>query len=152
MRKVEQLKLTQEKNANFLITFLFFFFGFPPKVAPICKPGQKIIYGVAHNEIVQITCEVEAEPSNVNFKWSLNSSNENAEIRSFITNGSISIATYRPRNRFAYGALACWAVNDIGVQRDPCIFNIIPTGELEISSKRETKSVLFHHFSSRTFD
>ncbi|XP_015783695.1 hemicentin-1-like isoform X2 [Tetranychus urticae] len=103
--------------------------------APICKPGQKIIYGVAHNEIVQITCEVEAEPSNVNFKWSLNSSNENAEIRSFITNGSISIATYRPRNRFAYGALACWAVNDIGVQRDPCIFNIIPTGPPEAVRK-----------------
>ncbi|XP_053204229.1 hemicentin-1-like isoform X2 [Panonychus citri] len=103
--------------------------------APVCKPGQKIIYGVARNEIVQITCEVEAEPSNVNFKWSLNASNENVDIRSFITNGSVSIATYRPRNRFAYGALACWAVNDIGVQRDPCIFNIIPTGPPEAVRK-----------------
>lgn len=98
-------------------------------VAPICKSGQKIIYGAARNEMVEISCQVEAEPPNVHFKWSLNSSNENVEFPNFSVNLTTSLAKYRPKNRFAYGALACWAINEIGIQRDPCIFNIIPTGK-----------------------
>ena len=86
------------------------------------------MYGVARNEIVHINCDVEAEPTNVIFRWSLNTSTENVEIRSFISNKSHSVATYVPRNRFSYGALLCSAQNEIGVQKDPCIFNIIPTG------------------------
>ena len=87
---------------------------------------------MAQNEIVHISCEVDAEPSDVTFKWFLNTSTENVEIRSFISNRSQSIATYVPRNRFSYGTLLCSAQNEIGIQKDPCIFNIIPTGQSTI--------------------
>lgn len=101
-------------------------------VTPVCKSGQKIIYGVAMNELVNIVCDVEAEPAPHLFKWSLNASSENIEVRSFVSNGSQSVATYAPRTRFGYGALTCWASNEIGAIA--CVYNIVPASKFQLLS------------------
>ena len=98
--------------------------------APICKPGQKILYGAARQEAVKIYCEVEADPSDVNFRWGFNATNGDGqmEIVNHIKDGTTSIATYVPRTEFDYGTLYCWATNSIGSQTDPCVFTVIPAG------------------------
>ncbi|GIY54893.1 hemicentin-2 [Caerostris extrusa] len=42
---------------------------FPFAEAPMCKENQQITYAVALNESVTVRCEVEAEPTDVTFKW-----------------------------------------------------------------------------------
>ncbi|XP_076325303.1 protein turtle-like isoform X2 [Tachypleus tridentatus] len=96
--------------------------------APVCKPGQKTVYGVARLESVNIRCEVLADPSDLTFYWFLNNTFKRIELRSFTTNETVSEATYKPRTRYGYGVLSCWAKNDIGSQKEPCNFSIIPAG------------------------
>ncbi|XP_067130534.1 protein turtle-like isoform X2 [Centruroides vittatus] len=99
--------------------------------APVCKPGQKILYGIARDELMNITCEVEADPEDVTFHWALNNTIENIKINNFTSNGTISILRYTPRKMLGYGALQCWASNSIGTQKTPCIIRIIPAGPPE---------------------
>ena len=50
-------------------------------VAPVCQPGQTIIFGVARTEQVVIPCKVEAEPvTPINFRWFFNNSLESYEF------------------------------------------------------------------------
>ncbi|XP_076325075.1 protein turtle homolog A-like [Tachypleus tridentatus] len=96
--------------------------------APVCKPGQKIVYGVGRKESVMIRCEVLADPTDVTFHWTLNNTFESLELRSYTTNKTVSEATYKPRTRYGYGILSCWAKNAIGTQIDRCNFSVIPAG------------------------
>lgn len=43
-------------------------------VAPVCRPGQKIIYSGGRQEMIKILCELEANPYNVTFNWKFNAS------------------------------------------------------------------------------
>ncbi|XP_075748340.1 protein turtle isoform X2 [Rhipicephalus microplus] len=94
--------------------------------APVCKKRQNLVYGVARDEEAEISCEVEADPSELSFKWSLNNSVEVFDVKTFTVNGTTSVASYRPRWKHSYGLLYCWATNTIGMQREPCAFHIIP--------------------------
>lgn len=153
--------------------------------APVCRPGQTIIYGVARTEQVLIPCEVEAEPvTPINFRWFFNNSLESYELQksdftvellktppsglasehgktlyssstllsqlslesvlsglvgSALNGPSVarSNATYSPRSRLGYGTLFCLAENSIGVQRDPCAFNIVEAGKFAASASVE---------------
>lgn len=50
-------------------------------VAPVCKPTQTIIYGVARTEQIRVSCEVEAEPvTPIQFRWFFNNSLESYEL------------------------------------------------------------------------
>lgn len=53
--------------------------GFPAD-APVCRPEQVRIFGVAREEVAQITCEVEANPNDVDFTWKFNNSADTFEI------------------------------------------------------------------------
>lgn len=86
-----------------------------------------MVYGVGPNEKVVVSCDIEAVPSDVTFKWTLNNSVNKAEIHSFVSKGTQSNATYVPKNRF--GVLLCWAQNGVGKQVEPCAFNIVPAGK-----------------------
>ncbi|KAH9368506.1 hypothetical protein HPB48_007255 [Haemaphysalis longicornis] len=99
--------------------------------APVCKKRQNLVYGVARDEEAEISCEVEADPPELSFKWSLNNSLEVFDVKSFSVNGTSSVAAYRPRWKHSYGLLYCWAANAIGNQREPCAFHIIPAGPPE---------------------
>ncbi|RWS26474.1 hemicentin-1-like protein, partial [Leptotrombidium deliense] len=97
--------------------------------SPLCKAGQRVHYGVARHEEAVITCEVEADPSEVTFHWSFNSTvDEESDSIKFIAEGRKSIATYTPRAYLDYGVLYCWAENNVGRQLDPCLFFVIPAG------------------------
>ncbi|XP_054717206.1 hemicentin-2-like isoform X2 [Uloborus diversus] len=94
--------------------------------APLCKAGQKIIYGAARHEAVRVVCEVEADPREVSFKWQFNNTAESLEVVTFVNEGATSTATYIPRTEFDYGTLLCWGTNIVGSQIEPCIYTIVP--------------------------
>lgn len=102
---------------------------FGQTVSPVCKPSQEIKFGVARNEMVNISCQVDADPDDVKFNWMLNNTLETAEIRSFNSNGSTSIVSYVPKYKNSYGVLLCWGSNKVGVQTEPCSFNVIPASK-----------------------
>lgn len=99
---------------------------------PVCVKGQKSVYGVARHEEANVSCTVEADPAEVAFRWTFNNSiGESIDILSYNSDGaSKSIARYIPRTRLDYGQLYCFAKNSIGVMKEPCVFTIIPTGEI----------------------
>uniref|UniRef100_T1KG53 Ig-like domain-containing protein n=1 Tax=Tetranychus urticae TaxID=32264 RepID=T1KG53_TETUR len=96
--------------------------------SPICAPNQKVVYGLATKEPIKVPCTVEADPSQVTFRWALNNSHTLIPIKSFVSSRLTSLATYAPRTKFGYGQLYCWASNIVGEQREPCVFNVIPAG------------------------
>ncbi|GFV95968.1 uncharacterized protein TNCV_2096371 [Trichonephila clavipes] len=94
--------------------------------APVCKQSDPKVYGVARTEIVNVTCEVEADPPDVNFRWALNNSLEVVNLQKWWSEGSRSVLSYTPRTKVGYGLLLCWGSNVIGGQREPCVARIIP--------------------------
>ncbi|XP_074604261.1 neural cell adhesion molecule 2-like isoform X2 [Brevipalpus obovatus] len=92
--------------------------------SPVCRPGQTLRYGVAPNESINITCQVDADPEDVSFNWLLNNSRETIKIRHFSQNGSQSVALYTPRYSDGYGKLLCFGSNRVGDQHEPCVFSI----------------------------
>lgn len=98
-------------------------------VAPVCRPYQKTTYGVARNELLQVVCDVDSDPTNITFKWLFNDSHDSTSIRTYTSNGTRSVASYAPSSPRNYGKMICMAENQIGRQKDPCIFNIIPASK-----------------------
>ena len=99
-------------------------------VSPVCRSGQKVTYGVARNELISVTCDVDADPPSVTFKWHINNSDISSELKSFTSNYTRSIATYTATvGSRSYGKLICWGENSIGRQREPCIYSILPASK-----------------------
>ena len=48
--------------------------------APTCAPNQPRVYGVAKQENAQIKCIVDANPPEVEFKWTFNNSAESIDV------------------------------------------------------------------------
>lgn len=101
-------------------------------VAPTCKPNQTRIYGVAKEEKTQISCQVDANPTDVQFRWTFNSSALSVDVaQNYIArSGTSSVVSYTPVTEQDYGTLLCYASNRIGHQRVPCVFHIIAAGKL----------------------
>ncbi|XP_068208272.1 protein turtle homolog B-like isoform X2 [Palaemon carinicauda] len=97
---------------------------------PYCKRHSKTIYGTALHEPASVTCEVEANPGPVTFRWTFNNTSEHLPIpASAVTSQDFtSIASYAPKSQLDYGTLLCWAFNNIGEQANPCAFTIIAAG------------------------
>ncbi|KAL1513584.1 hypothetical protein ABEB36_002979 [Hypothenemus hampei] len=99
--------------------------------APTCKPDQTRIYGVAKQERAEIVCQVDANPPEVQFKWTFNNSAESVDVsQTHIAKSgtSTSVVSYTPMTELDYGTLLCYAENKIGTQRVPCVFHIIAAG------------------------
>ncbi|XP_015927862.1 nephrin [Parasteatoda tepidariorum] len=102
--------------------------------APACSDRQRRNYGVAKNEQINVTCSVESDPQDVLFWWIFNNTfSETKEIRSFQRSASElkSVVKFVPKSKLDYGALYCYAKNTVGNMREPCVFNIVPTGPPE---------------------
>ncbi|KRT78415.1 hypothetical protein AMK59_7471, partial [Oryctes borbonicus] len=102
------------------------------KFAPVCRPGQQKSYGIARQERARIPCELEANPvSGLTFTWKFNNSAEAVDIPAshIFTDGANSHALYIPMTELDYGTLLCWGRNEIGVQKEPCIYYINPAGK-----------------------
>ncbi|KAJ9582203.1 hypothetical protein L9F63_003442, partial [Diploptera punctata] len=101
------------------------------KFAPVCKAGQQKVHGVARQETARILCELEANPQDgIHFTWKFNNTAEVIDIPAshFTTDRSRSTAAYTPMTELDYGTLLCWGRNELGMQKTPCVFHIIPAG------------------------
>lgn len=79
---LEYIKISLKKTIIFNISdkndvFLYSFID-----APSCSPNQPRVYGVAKQEQAQIRCTVDANPSDVEFKWTFNNSAESIDVAS----------------------------------------------------------------------
>ena len=97
---------------------------------PTCRPNQARVHGVAKKEMARVTCSVDANPTDVQFRWSFNNSAEVSQVdREHISRqGLVSHVTYTPVSEMDYGSLLCYASNKIGSQTVPCVFHIIAAG------------------------
>ncbi|KAK9695054.1 Immunoglobulin domain [Popillia japonica] len=96
------------------------------------QPGQQKSYGIARQERARIPCELEANPvSGLAFTWKFNNSAEAIDIPAshIFTDGANSHALYIPMTELDYGTLLCWGRNEIGVQKEPCVYYINPAGK-----------------------
>ncbi|KAL5284444.1 hypothetical protein ACFFRR_006630 [Megaselia abdita] len=98
--------------------------------APTCMPNQPRVYGVAKQEDAKIKCTVDANPPDVEFKWTFNNSAESIDVAAdhITRTGTSSTVTYTPITELDYGTLLCVATNKIGRQKVPCVFHIIAAG------------------------
>ncbi|XP_066969200.1 neural cell adhesion molecule 2-like isoform X2 [Macrobrachium rosenbergii] len=98
------------------------------KFAPICAPEQKWVYGGGRHQPINVTCKVEAHPEASTFQWAFNTSSEFVEIAQnrIQSSRSRSMASYTPQTHHDFGSLLCWGVNEVAVQRNPCVFHIVP--------------------------
>ncbi|CAN8013975.1 unnamed protein product [Ixodes persulcatus] len=100
------------------------------KFAPVCKPGQKRLYGVSRLESVSVRCELEADPADVTFHWRFNSSSSGKRLTLASYNNALthSTAVYSPNGEDDFGFLLCWGSNEVGKQLRPCNFSVVPAG------------------------
>ncbi|EDS45463.1 conserved hypothetical protein [Culex quinquefasciatus] len=105
--------------------------------APTCAPNQQRVYGVAKQENAEIRCVVDANPPDVEFKWTFNNSAESIDVQaSHISRlvGTSSVVSYTPMTELDYGTLLCVATNRIGKQRQACVFHIIAADDMHFTS------------------
>ncbi|XP_023317761.1 protein turtle [Trichogramma pretiosum] len=119
--------------------------------APTCKPNQNKYHGVAKQEKASVTCQVDANPPEVDFHWTFNNSAEsvNLEQKHVKSQGITSTASYTPMIEMDYGTLLCWARNRIGHQQTPCAYHIIPAGRPDVVHNCTTSNTSKHSFVVR---
>ena len=97
--------------------------------------------GALKQETVSLMCGVESHPQPLTFHWTFNNSGELIEVpQSRYSHvpavGSPTAAeslkeyqqfhgsrlNYTPATEMDYGTVACWASNQVGKQRTPCLF------------------------------
>jgi len=103
-----------------------------PTDKPVCALSEPAVYGVGKGEVVDVYCDVTANPPSYDFAWSFNNSADFIRVppdRAVLVNGTRSKLTYTPLNNKDYGTLMCSAANEVGGQREPCVFHIILAGE-----------------------
>ena len=109
--------------------------------APVCKDGSSTqVVGALKHETISLVCGVQSKPPPITFHWTFNNSGElmNVPASRFTQVKPLSLITshwhgsrlnYTPANDMDYGTVACWAKNKIGVQKTPCLFQIIVAGK-----------------------
>ncbi|RWS23889.1 B-cell receptor CD22-like protein, partial [Leptotrombidium deliense] len=103
-------------------------------VAPECSENQRTYYGLFGDKKVNIVCELNANPSNIEFEWYLDDTNSvdensvNLSLLPIANQKSKSFAVYESSDNFAvnFTRIHCLGKNRIGVQREPCTYIIIP--------------------------
>ena len=130
-------------NTNIQHSFVF-------SVPPICKHIKNVgsikkenvtpslfnvpeeVYGTLKYETISLVCEVEANPTEVSFHWTFNNSRDLNDISSteFTSDRTVSKLNYTPETDEDYGTLGCWAKNDIGYSKQPCLYQITAVGML----------------------
>ncbi|XP_077513737.1 neural cell adhesion molecule 2-like [Amblyomma americanum] len=99
------------------------------KHAPVCKSSQRLVYATRLSKLLQVACEVQAQPTAVTFRWRFNNSqHQSARLDTYSWEGTRSVARYVVRSHQDYGTLLCWARNQVGDQRQPCVFVVVPAG------------------------
>ncbi|KAF8795203.1 Protein turtle like protein [Argiope bruennichi] len=102
------------------------------KFVPVCKFVEPVFFGISTTEMVNLTCEVDANPSELQYFWSFTNSTgtENFTNADTESNNS-SFLLYVPGSEDGYGTFTCWARNSIGLQKNVCVFKVVPAGPPE---------------------
>ena len=68
-----------------------------------------------------------SSPSNVSFRWEFESENDRTDVpeNNFSSHDQESTLSYTPKSDLDFGKLYCYFSNEVGEQRDPCIFHIV---------------------------
>ncbi|XP_040078483.2 hemicentin-2 [Ixodes scapularis] len=98
------------------------------KHAPVCKASQRLVYSTKLGKTLHISCEVLAQPPAVTFRWRFNNSGQSARLDTYSWEGTRSVARYVARTPEDYGTVLCWARNQVGDQKHPCVFMVVPAG------------------------
>ncbi|KAH7961473.1 hypothetical protein HPB52_009294 [Rhipicephalus sanguineus] len=99
------------------------------KYAPVCNSGQRLVYATRLSKMLQVSCDVQAQPPSVTFRWRFNNSmHQSSRVDTYSWEGTRSVARYVVRSHQDYGTLLCWARNQVGDQRQPCVFVVVPAG------------------------
>ncbi|XP_064485397.1 B-cell receptor CD22-like [Ornithodoros turicata] len=81
------------------------------------------------NDIIKVPCKISAEPSDVKFHWLFKSSTgTNVTTRNLTSNynsSSNGVLLYSPKIAADFGTIHCWAENEIGKMKKPCVFHIV---------------------------
>ena len=103
----------------------------------MCAPHQVTRFAVSREEEVHVTCSVDAKPGKSRFRWAFNNTADTIDVPvdHYTTYDTHSIISYTPKTTLDYGALLCVAENEIGTQRIPCLFQIVPAGLYSNTSK-----------------
>ncbi|XP_063994020.1 neural cell adhesion molecule 2-like [Diachasmimorpha longicaudata] len=119
--------------------------------APTCRPNQTKIHGVGKQEKANISCQVEANPPEVEFRWTFNNSAESIDVAPghIVKTGVSSVVSYTPMKELDYGTLLCWASNVIGGQQVPCVYHIIPAGHPDMVHNCSTHNTSTSSFTVR---
>jgi neural cell adhesion molecule len=90
-------------------------------------------YSVDRGEIANIKCEVESNPNAHDFKWRFNTSL--LELQPTELHGTNdeakNVLNFKPQSENDYGTVLCWGINSIGMQTEPCAFQVVPAGKPE---------------------
>lgn len=94
------------------------------------------VHGALKHETISLVCEVEANPTNVTFHWTFNSSGDLSDIPStkYTNEGTTSRLNYTPLTDMDYGVLGCWASNAVGPSKQPCLYQVIAAGLCKLSA------------------
>ncbi|XP_076329180.1 nephrin-like isoform X2 [Tachypleus tridentatus] len=95
---------------------------------PLCKTHKVQRITAAPGLDLNVTCEVEALPSDVTFHWNLNTTLGNASVKTSTSNQTTSVTTILVHDYNEYGMIYCWAENRVGRQIVPCKYKLVPGG------------------------
>ncbi|XP_055618631.1 hemicentin-1 [Toxorhynchites rutilus septentrionalis] len=100
------------------------------RYAPVCATDREELLGALKHETLQLKCEVDASPPAESFHWTFNSSGEQTELpaRLHSSETGLSRLNYTPTSDLDYGTISCWGRNAIGIQKTPCVFQVVAAG------------------------
>lgn len=115
-------------------------------VTPTCRSSEPKIYGISPVEVLNVTCDFEADPRDTHIRWSLNTSQGIQVLTNWTKGGPRSIFSYSTKTDKGYGILMCWAKNSIGTQKMPCNIKVVPAGKNDKNVLLDKNFLLFIQF------
>ncbi|KAF2350611.1 Immunoglobulin-like domain [Trinorchestia longiramus] len=110
---------------------------------PVCAWGAARVVRVPLGRPLRLPCTVTSLPPTTSFSWTLSNALAQERVTSVtqpqVTAGaqgtqgsstSSSVLEYRPVTQQDYGTLLCWAENDVGKQKEPCVYSVRPAPEV----------------------
>ena len=99
------------------------------KFAPVCAKSKvpQPALGYTSDEDVKVLCQVDSNPPPINFIWKYNSTTDllDVPLEDVLIDGSVSVASIRPKQK-RFASLLCWAENELGLQRRPSVYYLMP--------------------------
>ncbi|KAG5882968.1 hypothetical protein JTB14_037321 [Gonioctena quinquepunctata] len=117
------------------------------KYVPVCSQDREELYGALKQETVTLRCRVDANPAVVTFHWTFNNSGDQSDVApgTFTNEVSSSRLNYTPTTDLDYGTLLCYGENEIGRQKEPCVFQVVVAAGLDPYYRSTDKSQSYNN-------